>query len=216
MEDIRTALLLRVCCRMINISLSPSTRGASEDEVRTLFAISGAMAVVLASTMSLSPAPGGDTAELQEQHPITTTVRPGEGIESTDDELVSGPDSDEVEALAAKMLRAQGQLAVGESIVVDHAHGSIQLTMTKTGLAISPVGTVIGGVGGSSFGTQGWCHSAAMAAVYTIGAAAFAAAALVGGITVFGVFIPAYAASAMSIALSAGAGLSALVSLYIC
>ena len=61
-----------------------------------------------------------------------------------------------------------------------------------------------------------FCHAAAMAAVYTIGAAAFLAASLVGGIVVFGVAISAEAAGAMSAALALGAGVSALVSLYIC
>jgi len=51
------------------------------------------------------------------------------------------------------------------------------------------------------------CHS---------GAAAFAAAALLGGIVVFGVAISAAAAEAFSMSLAAGAGVSALVAVYIC
>ena len=62
----------------------------------------------------------------------------------------------------------------------------------------------------------GFCHAAAMAAVYSIGAAAFLAASLIGGIVVFGVAISASAAGALSAALAAGAGVSALVAVYIC
>ncbi|AUG76573.1 hypothetical protein CFP65_1691 [Kitasatospora sp. MMS16-BH015] len=63
---------------------------------------------------------------------------------------------------------------------------------------------------------RGFCHMAAMTAVYTIGAAVFGAAALAGGITVVGIAISAEAAGALSSALAVGSGVSGLVSLYIC
>ncbi|MFI5803663.1 hypothetical protein [Streptomyces sp. NPDC051561] len=61
-----------------------------------------------------------------------------------------------------------------------------------------------------------FCHAAAMAAVYAIGSAALAAAALAGGITIVGIAISAQAAGALSTALAVGSGVSALVSQYVC
>ncbi|GAB7188669.1 hypothetical protein ATKI12_8500 [Kitasatospora sp. Ki12] len=63
---------------------------------------------------------------------------------------------------------------------------------------------------------HGFCHTAAMTAVYTIGAPVFGAAALAGGITVVGIAISAEAAGALSSALAVGSGVSGLVSLHIC
>lgn len=105
---------------------------------------------------------------------------------------------------------AKSSLKVGGSATVYQADG-VKLVLTQP----SEGRFVLQGNPGVMH-PDGFCHAAAMAAVYTIGAAVFAAAALVGGIEVFGVFLAADAAGAMSVALTAGAGLSALVAVYIC
>ncbi|MEU5424016.1 hypothetical protein AB0H73_00170 [Streptomyces olivoreticuli] len=108
---------------------------------------------------------------------------------------------------------ARASLAAGDSKAVysngDYAVMLIKDTAGKETLSVTQ----------NTKGSQapmGFCHAAAMAAVYGIGAAAFAAAALAGGIEVMGIAISANAARAMSTALSAGSGVSALVSQYIC
>ena len=116
------------------------------------------------------------------------------------------------------MLHAKSTLEVGESTVIQSDDGDVRLTMTEGGLAAAPVGAplLVRGSSGSDFSTQGFCHAAAMSAVYAIGSVVLAAVALSGGIVIMGVFIGPYAASAMSIALAGGSGFSALVSVYIC
>ena len=126
-------------------------------------------------------------------------------------------DQDEVEALAAEIRRAHSTLRVGQSRILRVDGGNVRLTMTEAGLALAPLGPPAHASNGSGGVTaMGFCHSAAMAAVYAIGSAVLAAVALSGGIVIMGVFVNPYAASAMSIALAGGSGLSALVSTYIC
>lgn len=121
-----------------------------------------------------------------------------------------------MERLAAQITRAQSTLKVGQSRVLRAGDTNVRLTMTQGGLALAPLGVPSNANGGSDFSTQGFCHYSAMAAVYAIGSVVLAAVALTGGIVIMGFFIPAYAASAMSIALAGGSGLSWLVSEYMC
>ena len=110
-------------------------------------------------------------------------------------------------------------LTVGENAVV-YTQRTVTLsrTMPTPGayMLVSSVRT--GTLPTSTFARPqfSFCHAAAMAAVYTIGAAVIAAAALTGGLTIAGVFLAPAALNALSIALAAGAGVSALVAVYIC
>lgn len=135
----------------------------------------------------------------------------------SDTEAASTVTSDidaERDQIVRDVTEAKSHLEVGESEVVHHTEGArLVLTQPSAGNYTLEAQTTDDGNG---MAPMGICHSAAMTAVYTIGAAAFAGAAFLGGITVLGVAITAEAAGAMGIAMSAGAGVSGLVSLYIC
>ncbi|MER7673220.1 hypothetical protein ABTY61_32825 [Kitasatospora sp. NPDC096128] len=117
-----------------------------------------------------------------------------------------------VDRLVADIRAAKGSLATGESAVV-HSDGTSVLTLTRE---VDGSFVLAGTTAGAAPGVRGFCHWSAMAAVYTIGAAAFAAAAALGGITVVGIAISAEAANALSIALATGGGVSGLVSEFVC
>ena len=129
--------------------------------------------------------------------------------------LVAGAGVDE--AIVAEIVaNVRSEQAAGfergeRATVYQEGAVALDLVRTQTGAYQLEVGSDSLPLQANSF-----CHAAAMAAVYTIGAAAFAAAALLGGIVVFGVAISASAAGAFSAALAAGAGVSALVAVYIC
>lgn len=63
---------------------------------------------------------------------------------------------------------------------------------------------------------DGFCHAAALAAVYTIGAAGLAFLAASGGGVILGVFLTASQLARISAALAGAGGVSALVSEFIC
>lgn len=143
----------------------------------------------------------------------TATAAPRPAVSATVAQPAAAPvDQQLVNQLARDIMAARGTLAAGESVTV-YDNGDATLTLLK-----QTDGSLVLASGGSlaAAAAGGFCHSAAMAAVYTIGAAAFGAAALVGGITVVGIAISAEAAGALSSALAAGASVSGLVSLYIC
>lgn len=131
---------------------------------------------------------------------------------ATDGEEIAAELSRNIEAVSA-----QG-LAVGRSAVVLRTdRATLTLTRSFSGeyvLSAAPARTLSSA---SGVRVDAFCHAAAMAAVYTIGAAVFAGVALIpGGMVVAGVAISSSAAGAIAAALTAGAGVSALVSLYIC
>lgn len=110
------------------------------------------------------------------------------------------------------------KLAEGESMSIPGSKGQ-ELRVTKTGgvphVAAPASSSVLLGDGPQA-STQGFCHAAAMAAVLTIGAAGFAFMAASGGGVVMGIALGARAAGQIAAALSGGAGLEALVAVYIC
>ncbi|MFC5723478.1 hypothetical protein ACFP1Z_25260 [Streptomyces gamaensis] len=120
-----------------------------------------------------------------------------------------------VQKIVDNINAARGSLSEGQSKFV-YDNGEYALSLGKAGGKTTLRAVVSPTSKGGMNQPRGFCHTAAMAAVYGIGAAAFAAAAAVGGIEVIGIAISADAAQALSVALSAGSGVSALVSQYIC
>ncbi|MEV7603205.1 hypothetical protein AB0O91_38130 [Kitasatospora sp. NPDC089797] len=150
----------------------------------------GAMMTTFSPSASAAPSDGSSSGR------VTVADRPL-ADQLVVDQIIAGID-------AAK---ARG-LAPGGSEVVYQAGGVTLLLDNVDGTYVLRVD--------AGAQTRGFCHWSAMAAVYTIGAAAFAAAAAVGGITVVGIAISAEAANALSIALATGGGVSGLVSEFIC
>lgn len=160
-----------------------------------VMSIAAATACAVLSTAS--------TATAAQRPAVSTAVAP-RAAAPVDQQLVN--------QLVRDITAARGTLAAGESTTV-YDNGDATLTLSK-----QADGSLVLAGGGSLVTAQsgGFCHSAAMAAVYGIGAAAFGAAAALGGITVIGIAISAEAASALSTALTIGSGVSVLVSQYIC
>ncbi|WP_414168965.1 hypothetical protein ACMATS_23625 [Streptoverticillium reticulum] len=158
----------------------------------------GAILTVAASTASAAPANSSRTARAA----AVVSAQLGTPVdEALVKQLVDGINS------------ARASLAEGQSKVI-YDNGQYALSLSKEAAGKTTLRAFQTGHTGNQ--PRGFCHMSAMAAVYGIGAAAFAAAAAVGGIEVLGIAISADAAGALSTALSAGSGVSALVSQYIC
>lgn len=147
--------------------------------------------------------------------PSTAGVESVASATSAADQLIIDTVTQNVRAVEAEGLSAGGSAVVCSS-------GAVTLTLTAdeagTYVLVSSMSSGRPTLGTSRGVTPqfGFCHAAAMAAVYTIGAALLAAAAISGGLTIAGVFLAPAALNALSVAMAAGAGVSALVAVYIC
>jgi len=102
----------------------------------------------------------------------------------------------------------------------------MEVPASSTGAAftVAKVGgrAVVNGVSsvasdGSAYAARfGFCHAAAMAAVFAIGSAGLAFLAASGGAVIAGVWLGAEGLGQLSAAMAAGSGLEALVAVYIC
>lgn len=153
----------------------------------------------------------------------TTTIVPAAEIAPTVAHQVSDSQAHEFTSAVARKVgiaRERG-IASGTSVVVGRTAGADILLVRSKGGAYS-LGVNAGSsdpnvkASGQPIRTEGFCHAAAMAAVYALGSVGLAALAASGGGMVLGVFITAEAANAMSLALAGGSAVSGLVSLYIC
>ncbi|MFF4739303.1 hypothetical protein ACFY2W_25970 [Streptomyces sp. NPDC001262] len=154
----------------------------------------GAILTAAASTASAAPAESARIA----QAAATVSAQ----LETPVDEAL-------VKQILDGINSARASLADGQSKVV-YDNGKYALALSKDANGKTTLRAVQTGSTGNQ--PHGFCHTAAMTAVYSIGAAAFAAAAAAGGIEVLGIAISADAARAMSVAFSSGSALNSLVS----
>lgn len=166
----------------------------------------GGVAVITAGAILTVTGPAASAAPAH-------TSRSAQAAAAVSAQLGTPVDEALVQQIVDGIKAARASLAAGESKVV-YNNGAYGVSLAKDGAGKETLRVVQ--TSKDNQAPAGFCHSAAMAAVYGIGAAAFAAAAATGGIEVLGIMISANAARAMSTALSAGSGVSALVSQYIC
>ncbi|MCC3769851.1 hypothetical protein [Streptomyces sp. UNOC14_S4] len=158
----------------------------------------GAILTVAASTASAAPSESARIAQ--------ATAAVSAQLDTPIDEAL-------VKQILDGINSARASLANGQSKIV-YDNGQYALSLFKDANGKTTLRAFQSGSTGNQ--PRGFCHMAAMTAVYSIGAAAFAAAAAAGGIEVLGIAISADAARAMSVAFSSGSALNALVSQYVC
>lgn len=118
----------------------------------------------------------------------------------------------EQEEVKREFVKLSQQTSSGQEFTLVNENGK-ELAFRRTAEGVAPVDS---SMAQSSF-ARGICFQAARAAIYTIGAAAFAGVAATGGtILVAGVTIGPKIAAAIAAALTGGAGLEGLIAAYIC